>query len=175
MPKENLLIIASSEKDADLYYATRFIAPDPFVFLQTGGKKHILINDLEIDRARKQACAHKILSTSRLAAEYKEKHKKLCSFIELILYFLKKQKVQSVLVPGNFPVQYYEPLKRAGLRIRYKNGIFFGKRLIKDSFEIAAITQALRATEKAAHAAIKVLKRSVIRKGKLSFLSLIHI
>src|SRR5664279_5610161 len=98
MPRENLLIIASSERNADLYYATQFIAPAPFVFLRTQGKSSILLSDLEIDRARKQACVDKVFSSSLLAAEYKQKHKKACSFIELILYFLKKHTVQSVLV-----------------------------------------------------------------------------
>lgn len=165
--KQTLLIIASSEKDADLYYATRFIAPDPFVFAQVLGKKYILLSDLEIDRAKKQACVHEALSTSRLAAEYKQRHKKACSFIELVLYFLGKLKVKSVLVPGNFPVQYYVPLRHAGLQIHYKNGMFFENRLIKDRTEITAITQAMRATEKSAHEAIKTLKRSTIRKNKL--------
>jgi len=169
MTSPNLLIIASSEKDADLYYATQFIAPDAFVFLQTHGKKYILVSDLEIDRAKKQARAHTVFSSSRLASEYKQRHKKACSFIELVLYFLEKLKVKSVLVPGNFPVQYYVPLKHAGLHIQYKNGIFFEERLIKDRSEISAITQALRATEKAAREAIETLKRSVIRKNKLYF------
>ncbi|MEI7751775.1 MAG: Xaa-Pro peptidase family protein [Candidatus Omnitrophota bacterium] len=163
------MIIASSEKDADLYYATQFIAPDAFVFLQAHGKKYMLVSDLEIDRAKKQARAHTVFSSSRLASEYKQKHKKACSFIELVLYFLEKLKIKSVLVPGNFPVQYYAPLKHAGLQIQYKNGLFFEERLIKDRNEISAITQALRATEKAARDAIQTLKRSVIRKNKLYF------
>ncbi len=169
MLKQSLLIIASSEKDADLYYATQFIAPDAFVFLQAHGKKYMLVSDLEIDRAKKQARAHTVFSSSRLASEYKQKHKKACSFIELVLYFLEKLKIKSVLVPGNFPVQYYAPLKHAGLQIQYKNGLFFEERLIKDRNEISAITQALRATEKAARDAIQTLKRSVIRKNKLYF------
>jgi Xaa-Pro aminopeptidase len=169
MSKQDLLIIDSSEKDADLYYATKFIAPDPFVFVQIREKKYILINDLEIDRAKKQAQVDGVVSTSRLAAEYKQKYKKACSFAGLVVYFLKKNRIQSVFVPGNFPVQYYEPLKRAGLEIRYKSGIFFEKRLIKDRIEIAAISQALRATEKSAREAVKVLKRSVIRKNRLYF------
>lgn len=169
MPKENLLIIASSEKDSDLYYATKFIAPDAFVFLQSHGKKYILVSDLEIDRAKKQARVHQVLSSSRLASEYKQKYKKACSFIELVLYFLEKLRVKSVFVPGNFPVQYYAPLKHAGLGIQYKNGLFFEDRLIKDPREVAAITQALRATEKAAREAIKTLKGSAIRKNKLYF------
>ena len=167
--KPALLIIASSEKDADLYYATKFIAPDMFVFVQVRGKKYILVSDLEIDRAKKQACVHAVFSTSRLASEYKKKHKKTCSFIELVLYFLKKQKVKSVLVPGNFPVCYYEPLRRRGLKIQYKKGLFFEERLTKNPAEIAAITQALRATEKAAEEVLRILKRSVIRRNKLYF------
>ena len=167
--KPALLLIASSEKDADLYYATKFIAPDPFVFAQVRGKKYILVSDLEIDRAKKQARVQGVFSTSLLALEYKQKHRKAGSFMELVFYFLEKLKIKSVFVPGNFPVRYYAPLRHAGLRIQYKNGIFFEKRLIKDRAEIAAITQALRATEKAAHEAIKTLKHSVIRKNKLYF------
>ena len=47
------LIIAASEVDSNLYYACRFMAPDPFVFLQVGGRKVLLMSDLEVDRARK--------------------------------------------------------------------------------------------------------------------------
>lgn len=169
MPSENLLIIASGEKSADLYYATKFTAPDVFVFARIRGKKYILVSDLEIDRAKKQARVDRVLSTSLLAAEYKKRHKKAGSFIELVLYFLKKQKVKNILVPGDFPVHYYEPLKHAGLHIRYKNGVFFRERLTKDRTEIKAIVQALRATEKAAGEAVRVLKSSTIRKHKLSF------
>lgn len=169
MSQQNLLIIASSEKNADLYYATRFIAPDAFVFVQARGKKYMLVSDLEIDRAKKQARVDGIFSTSKLASEYKQHHKKPCTFIDLVLYFLKRLRVEAVRVPGDFPVQYYVPLRHAGLRIQYKSGIFFEDRLVKDRAEIAAITQALRATEKAAREAIGTLKRSVIRNKKLYF------
>lgn len=169
MQNENLLIIASSENDADLYYATRFIAPDPFVFTRIRGKKYILISDLEIDRAKRQATVARVFSSSRLAAAYKEKYKRSCSFAELVAYFLKKQKARHVLVPGNFPVRYYAPLRRAGLRIRYQIGPFFKERLVKNKAEIAAITRALRATEKAAQKAVLTLKRSVIRGNRLYF------
>ncbi len=169
MPKQDLLIIASSDKDADLYYATKFIAPDPFVFVQVHGKKYILVSDLEIDRARKQAHVDDVFSSSRLALDYKQTHKKKCSFIELVLYFLKKLGIHSVLVPGNFPVQYYVPLRHAGLRVQYKHGIFFEERLIKSRPEIVAITRALRATEKAVDQAVKLLRSSKIRRNKLYF------
>jgi len=46
------LIIAASELDSNLYYACRFMAPDPFVFAEVDGKKILLMSDLEVDRAR---------------------------------------------------------------------------------------------------------------------------
>ncbi|MGH7262762.1 MAG: M24 family metallopeptidase, partial [Candidatus Rokuibacteriota bacterium] len=64
MSDEALLLIAASESDSNLYYATRFLAPDPFVFLQVGGRKVLLMSDLEIDRSRAQARVDEVLSLS---------------------------------------------------------------------------------------------------------------
>ena len=47
------LIVAASEYDADMLYATRFFAPDPFIFLEQNGKRTLVLSDLEIDRAKK--------------------------------------------------------------------------------------------------------------------------
>ena len=57
-----LLMIGASDRAADLYYATRFRAPDPFVFLWTTGEKILLANSLEIDRARDQARVDRVLA-----------------------------------------------------------------------------------------------------------------
>ncbi len=60
------LIIAASEQDANLYYATHFWAPDPFVFLQIGRRKLLVMSDLELDRAKPQATVDEVLSMSKL-------------------------------------------------------------------------------------------------------------
>ncbi len=43
----DILIIAASETDANLYYATRFLAPDPFIFLRIKGEKMLIMSDLK--------------------------------------------------------------------------------------------------------------------------------
>ena len=58
------LIIAASESDSNLAYACRFLAPDPFVFLQVNGRKTLLMSDLEVDRARAQARFDEVRSLS---------------------------------------------------------------------------------------------------------------
>ncbi len=169
MMKENLLIIGSSERNPDLYYATRFAAPDPFVFVQIREKKYILISDLEIDRARKQARVHAVLSTTALAGKFREKHKRHASLSDLVIFFLREKKVRHLTVPQDFPYLYALSLKRAGIRLDCHPGIFFKERAIKTPGEIRSVIQALRATENAARAAISLLKKATIRKNRLFY------
>jgi len=55
MARDNLLMVADSEHDANMLYAVRMFVPDPFIYLSLNGKCHVVMTDLEIDRARKQA------------------------------------------------------------------------------------------------------------------------
>ena len=59
-----LLIIAASEIDSNLYYATGFLAPDAFIYLKTEGESVLLMSDLEMDRAKAQARVDTVLSYS---------------------------------------------------------------------------------------------------------------
>ena len=65
MDRGNLLLIADSEHNADMLYAVGMFVPDPFIYLRLQGKCHIVMNDLEIDRARKQAPHCRVLSFSQ--------------------------------------------------------------------------------------------------------------
>jgi Xaa-Pro aminopeptidase len=46
------LIVAPSDSDADMLYATRIFIGDPFIFLEQNGKRTLVLSDLEIDRAK---------------------------------------------------------------------------------------------------------------------------
>ena len=52
---DTLLMVADSERDANMLYATGLFVPDPFIYLRSGGRPLIVLSDLEIDRARKLA------------------------------------------------------------------------------------------------------------------------
>lgn len=168
MDKGNaLLIIAASERDANLYYATRFLAPDPFVFIQTRGRKLLLMSDLEVDRAHTQSEADEVLSTSKLAADYRKRKGERPPLVGLIADFLKRKKVRHLLVPSDFPLLYGDAFRKLGFRMETKPDPFFDKRAIKSRREIQAIETALGHTEAACRAACKVIARSKIQRGKL--------
>ena len=61
---EALLIYAASEQDANLFYATRFWAPDPFIFFQIDGRKTVVMSDLEIDRAKEQSSVQELAKSA---------------------------------------------------------------------------------------------------------------
>src|SRR5204862_3401982 len=100
------LIVAASEIDPDMLYATKFWAPDPFIFLQRNGKRTLVLSDLEIDRGRKQADADEFIMFSELEREVQGKSKKAPPYEKVLAHFLKKRGVKSAVVPANFPVGY---------------------------------------------------------------------
>ena len=59
-----LLLVAASEGDANMLYAAGFFVPDPFIFFQHKGRRCVVMSDLEIDRAKRQARADRVLSLS---------------------------------------------------------------------------------------------------------------
>ena len=52
---ETRLIVAASDHDPDMLYATKFFVPDPFIFPRAKRQRTIVLSDLEIDRARREA------------------------------------------------------------------------------------------------------------------------
>src|ERR1041384_4167989 len=96
------LIVAASENDPDMLYATRFFAPDAFIFLEERGKRTLVLSDLEIDRARKQAEADEFVSYSALEREVQGTRRKAPPYGKVLSHFLRKRGVRSALVPASF-------------------------------------------------------------------------
>src|SRR4051794_190649 len=93
------LMVAASEHDPDMLYATRFFAPDAFIFLEENGKRTLVLSDLEIDRARKQANADEFVSYSALEREVQGTNKRAPAYEKVLSHFLRKRRIRSALVP----------------------------------------------------------------------------
>src|SRR5881394_3355587 len=139
---ETRLIVAASEHDPDMLYATSFVVPDPFIFLQQNGKRTIVLSDLEIDRGRRQAQADEIVSFSKFEREVQGKQKKTPPFEKVMSHFLRKRGVRSASVPANFPLGYAEELANSSIRVRATNGLFWPERETKSEKELQLIRQA---------------------------------
>lgn len=160
------LIVAASDTDADILYATKFWAPDPFIFLERNGKRTLVLSDLEIDRGRKQAEADEFVMFSEFERELQGKSKTAPPYEKVLAHFLRKRGVKSAAVPSNFPLRYAEELAANNIRVRATNGFFWPEREAKSDKEVELMGDALRITEKGLKRAIEVLKSSKSGPGK---------
>jgi Xaa-Pro aminopeptidase len=160
------LIVAASEHDPDMLYATRFFAPDAFIFLEERGKRTLVLSDLEIDRARKQAEADEFVSYSALEREVQGKQRKAPGYEKVLSHFLKKRGVRSAVVPANFQLGFAEELAANKIRLRTANGLFWPEREAKTDAELKLMRRALQITETGLERAMEVLRASKPGPGK---------
>jgi Xaa-Pro aminopeptidase len=166
-PSPALMIYAASEYDSNLYYAVKFVVPDPFPFFQIKGKKIILMSDLELGRSQQQAKVDEVLSYSDIQVKTQKAGVAKAGVADVTAYFLKGRKVSRIQVPYNFNLGLADALRKRGIEVESKADPFFEERVYKSKEEIKMITRSLRTTEAAIHKAEDLLKRSKIVGKKI--------
>lgn len=166
MERENLLIVADSEHDANMLYAVGMFVPDPFIFLRVHGKCHVVMNDLEIDRARKQARDCHVISLSQYQKKLRSSGNKSTSLASVIGALLREKRLKKILVPNNFPHGLARELRRLKIKVKVREGGFFPQREIKTPDEVKKISAALMMAEVGLAEGIQALKSSKIGKDR---------
>ncbi|MFZ3014956.1 MAG: Xaa-Pro peptidase family protein [Nitrospira sp.] len=166
-PELATLFIAASEQDSNLYYATRFMAPDPFIYLEIKGERLMVMSDLEMDRARTQASVDRVLSYSEIEQKAKKQGIKDPTAVDIVHVVLKESKIRRLSVPANFPVIHAARLQERGYSLKPKRDPFYEQRVLKTAEEVRHIEDAQRATEEAVAAAHMLLRRAEIKDEQL--------
>jgi Xaa-Pro aminopeptidase len=148
-----------------MYYATGFLVPDAFIFFKKNEKKFVVLSDLEIERGKQEANVDEILSLSVYQKRLQDQGTEWPKLIEIADSVLRDYQIKSVLVPGNFAIQYADPLRKWGYTVQYKDP-FFDTRAIKTPQEIDYIHQAQKKNEEAMDYAIQIIRESEIGSHK---------
>jgi Xaa-Pro aminopeptidase len=168
--KRTSLILAASEGDSNMLYATGFFVPDPFIFFEHRGRKHIVMSDLEIDRAKEEANVDSVLSLSDYWRRLKRQGKATGTGDVLELIF-KERGIRTLEVPSNFPVLLADDLRSRRFTAAVKKDPFFDEREKKSPMEVKKIQDSIRVAEIGLEAGIKVLKRARIGKDRYLYLN----
>jgi Xaa-Pro aminopeptidase len=161
------LIVAASDIDADMLYATKFWAGDPFIFLQKNGKRTIVLSDLEMDRGRRTAKVDEFVSFNQLEREVQGKAEQAPPYEKVLTHFLRKRGVKSAVVPANFQLGFARELAKDDVNLVPTDGLFWPQREAKTDDELKLIGRALRITETGLTRAMEVLKASKPAAKKL--------
>ena len=103
------LMVAASGHDADMLYATRFYADDPFIWWEARGKSYIALSPLEIDRAKPVARAHGCTHSRNFC----RRRQRSSAADVVILGIAAKYKIKSFVVPAQLSLRGYLEKLRA--------------------------------------------------------------
>ena len=150
------LIVADSEKSADMLYASGFRAPDAFIFFRCGNEQGIILSALEHDRGIRER--HPEVKVNRL----EDFSAPSGGMVEAIQALAVRLGIAEYNVPRDFPLYLADALRGAGLKVVCKNDDFFPERRYKSSLEVGKITLAMRITEKGMRRAYEILAEAQI-------------
>jgi len=169
--EEPILLVSESYHNADMYYATGFLAPDRFVYICKGDKECLFVSQMEYERAKKESRVNNVHSveeygyTDRLKAA-KDADVALADTLAAILSSLNVKKIR---VPGDFPLLLGDMLRARGFEVVPVPRLFEEERSVKTADEIEKIKRAQAVNERALARAVGIIKKSKARNGTLYY------
>lgn len=158
---------SESEQGADMLHTTRFRAPDPFACLEREGRVSILLHDLEIDRARREADVDEVVSWSELEGKLAGRSGPKPARAAVIASFLKARGATRCTVPSDFPLGLANELATHGVTAIPCPEMFRPGRQIKTLHEIGLMTEATRITEAGMERGFEILRDATTGRGKI--------
>jgi len=172
---EALLLYSDSYRDANMYYLTKFLAPDPFIFLKRADSDPIIVvNQMEHSRAQKQSIVKAVKSYSdynylKALKTAKDPQRGAMKFIAKVV----KKELETgtkICVPPNFPVIAADVLREEGLTINPMFGVVEKARETKDINEVEEIKAVQAVNEEVTSEAIEIIADSDVgSNGTLHF------
>ncbi len=166
-----ILLVAASEGDSNMLYAAGFFVPDPFIFFQHKNISYVVMSDLEIDRAKKQSRADRVLSLSEYQKKLRKMGKATPALIDVLDLLFRERGIRSLIVPANFSVLLADQLRAKGFTVQIKRDPFFAERETKNVGEVRHITESLRVAKLGLEAGIRTLKRTKIGRDGYLYLN----
>jgi Xaa-Pro aminopeptidase len=171
---EALLLYSDSFRDANMYYLTEFLAPDPFIFLKrTDEDPVIVVSEMEYPRAQKQSVIKNVQAYNNYnyVETVKSATDSQVGVIKFIANVVKQELgAETVLcVPPDFPVMVADALRSEGLAVEPLFGVVEKARETKDSHEVDTIKEIQRINEKVTSEAIELIANSDVGSNKTLF------
>lgn len=144
----DVLIYGDTLRSPEQRHEVPVAIPDPFLYVERNGSRHVLVSALEVERVREagglEAHAMEEFGIDELLAE--GMHRDLA---ELDVYTRACQElgVEEAVTPWGFPVVLADRLREAGIAVTPERDLFVMRRRVKTEAELDGIRRAQRAAE----------------------------
>jgi Xaa-Pro aminopeptidase len=158
----DVLIYADTIRSPELRHELPLAIPDPFLYVECEGERHVVLTSFEIDRVREIAGApephpYEEFGYDDLIAQGLPRDEVL---LEVVVNAGRALGVTEALVPWTFPAKFADRLRKAGVELTPELDFFQDRRRVKSGAELAGIRRAQRAAEAGMDAARGLLRRA---------------
>jgi Xaa-Pro aminopeptidase len=162
-----LLLVSESFKDVNMYYLTKFLAPDPFMLLKkVDSPPTILVSAMEFERAKKESMVKDV----RCYADYnyfnivKAEKEPQVGVMKFYATVVEREigKKSVIAVPQSFSALLLDFLRSEGFNVKPFYNLVEKARETKEPDEISEMVAVQRVTEKATSEVIETISNCAI-------------
>jgi Xaa-Pro aminopeptidase len=163
----NVLIYADSLRSPEIRHEVPVSVPDPFLYAERNGKRHVVASAFELDRIAEVAPELDLVSLEDFGLDelYATGLSREDIELELMLRAARRFEIDEAAVPTTFPLELADHLRANGVQVKADRELFVGRRRVKSETELAGIRRALRASEAAMTAARELLRAAEPQNG----------
>ncbi len=148
-----------------LYHRIRFVVPDSTVWLGNlpsvgEGKALLLVRDIEMGRARKEARADKVGCAADYVPEGGLSGDRDTALAQATAECLRREGVERITADGTLPFLFAWHLQQAGIAVEYDADFGVLDRRVKDAEEIEALRDAQTTTQEAMTMACETISKA---------------
>ena len=165
---DGVLIYADSFRSADMRHAVPLGVPDPFLYAEQNGTRHVFTSSMEAGRLRELGLFEVHVNEELGLDELLESGLGSREIgAQLALRAVASIGVKRVSVPESFPVWLADRLRADGVELDVDQDLFDDRRRAKTEAQLAGMRRAQRAAEAAMDACRELLRRAEIRGDEL--------
>jgi Xaa-Pro aminopeptidase len=166
---DDVLIYADTERSSAMRHEIPLAIGDPFLYVETAGKRVVLTNSLEYERLARAVPDVELVVTDavgrdELIAAGLPPHE---IALEVCSRLCAKLDLRTAAVPPELPVALADRLRADGIELRPDAVLFDGRRRAKSGAELAGVRRAQRAAEAGMRAAAQMLREAEASDGEL--------
>ncbi len=155
----DILIYGDTVRSPELRHEIPITVPDPFLYAERNGSRHVYVSSLEISRIREldgidghpyeEAGWDEVIASGIHREDM---------YKPLVLNAVRALGIESATVPPTFPLELADYLRSEGIELTAAREIFSRRRRVKSQVELDGIRRAQRACEAALDAARELLR-----------------
>jgi Xaa-Pro aminopeptidase len=157
----DVLIFADTVRSPELRHELPLTIPDPILYLERNGSRHVVAGALELPRLRElegvEVHALEEFGWDELVQQGLERDRIM---LEVTTRAIRELGVERASVPGGFPVEVADHLRANGIELAPDGELFKRRRRAKKEHELAGIRRAQKAAEAGMEAARALLRRA---------------